>query len=130
MQGRWETTHQAPRFFSHLPRTPSTHFPFPSPSKAENRVPAELRVSSGSFCWGHRGYRTPFAALLCKFRSEMASDKFASTREPICPDNFDMDRNRDGVRDRVSPQDDLLVRVDLLGFISRDICLRAVFDSI
>ncbi len=29
MQGRRETTHKAPRFFSRLPRTPSTLFPLP-----------------------------------------------------------------------------------------------------
>jgi hypothetical protein len=62
MQGRWETTHTAPRFFSHLPRTPSTHFPFPSPSKAKNKTAAELYASSGNFRFRHEGYRTPFAA--------------------------------------------------------------------
>jgi hypothetical protein len=30
MRGRRETTHTAPRFFSRLPRAPSTLFPFPS----------------------------------------------------------------------------------------------------
>jgi hypothetical protein len=29
MQGRRETTHKAPRFFSRLPRTPTTLFPLP-----------------------------------------------------------------------------------------------------
>jgi len=37
MQGRRETTHKAPRFFSRLPRTPSTLFPFPSTVQQEKK---------------------------------------------------------------------------------------------
>ena len=51
MQGRRETTHKAPRFFSRLPRTPSTLFPLPLTVQRRKRI-GEPQAAIASFFFG------------------------------------------------------------------------------
>ena len=69
---------------------------------------------------GHRSIR---------FRSGDRSDKFAVNRESICANNLGLDWDRDRCGDLHTVFDDLLVGGDILGFVSDDFRLRAVFDS-